>query len=137
MMLGPGRAYCQHPGAVMSWSVLSSSPCSHLVSLHKGETIQRGKFLAAVRRGKGVPAGLARVLMCLWSILRLWPRGTKQPLTWGKNQFQNKSPVGNNVGTLRLGFPQLRVGLAELSPSHWAHHLVDLGISTVGIDFLF
>lgn len=54
-----------NPGAVMSWSGLSSSPSSHLVSLHKGETIQRGKFLAAVMRGKEVPAGLARVTYVL------------------------------------------------------------------------
>lgn len=64
MMLRPG-CHCQHPGAVMSCSVLSSSPCCPLISLHKGETIQRGKFLAAVRRGKGVPAGLARVTYVL------------------------------------------------------------------------
>lgn len=59
------KSHCQHPGAVTSWSVLGSCPCSHPVSLHKGETIQRGKFLAAVRRGKGVPAGLARVTYVL------------------------------------------------------------------------
>lgn len=49
----------------MSCSGLSLSLYSHLVSLHKGETIQRGKFLAAMRRGKGVPAGLARVTYVL------------------------------------------------------------------------
>ena len=43
-------------------------------------------------------AGQLGLLMCLWSILRLRPRGTKQPLTRGRDQLQNKSPAGNDLG---------------------------------------
>ena len=35
MMLRHGGVWRQHPGSVMSWSVLSTPPCSHLVLLHR------------------------------------------------------------------------------------------------------
>lgn len=78
MMLRHGAAQQQHPGSVMSWSVLGTPPCCHLVSLHQGETTQRGMFLGARASGgeaKGVHAGLARVtyvLMIYFEALSTW-----------------------------------------------------------------
>lgn len=37
-----------------------------------------------------------RLLMYLCSILRLRPRGAKQPLTQGRDELQNKSLMGND-----------------------------------------
>lgn len=42
------------------------------------------------------------LLMYLWSILRLWLRGAKQPLTRGRDRLQNKSPAGNDPGKHRV-----------------------------------
>jgi len=38
------------------------------------------------------------LLMYLCSILRLRPRGTKQPLTQGGDELQNKSLIGDSLG---------------------------------------
>lgn len=101
MMLRHGGSQRQHPAGVMSWSVLSAPPCSHFILSHQDKTTRRGKFLGAGALGEeasGCILAWLGLLMCLWSILRLQPRGTKQPLTQGRDQLQNKSLVGDNPG---------------------------------------
>lgn len=49
-----------------------------------------------------------RLLMCLCSILRLRPRGAKQPLTQGRDGLQNKSPVGDDLGKKQVSLSPAR-----------------------------
>lgn len=78
MVLSRRAARCEHPGAVMSWSVLSTPPCSHFVSLRRGKNNPEGKvsgFWSLGRRGEGVHAGPARVtyvLMVYFEALTTW-----------------------------------------------------------------
>lgn len=81
------------------WDELQGAQCTSLLPpffLLWDKKTCRGKFLGAGRRGEGVPAVLLELLMRLWSILRLWPCGAKQPLTQGRDQLQNKSLAGKH-----------------------------------------
>lgn len=57
-----------NPGAVMSWSGLSSSPYCHLVSLHKGETIQRGKVSGCSEERQGGACWPGSGYLCTYSL---------------------------------------------------------------------
>lgn len=55
-----------------------------------------GSFWVLGGEARGCLLSWLGLLMCLWSILRLWPCGAKQPLTRGRDQLQNKSPAGKH-----------------------------------------